>query len=318
MDAKLSMMKPIPTNKILAILPIHSGRYISLQTMCVCKWWVNKNGIATSLQSSINHNKAILSFPQWKGYCLQSSPIPIPQRDNHPWQTKSKQEMGGGGGALRGRDALRRWAAEVAQWEAMLQQAGMLSNGGTQENELQRRHNKRQHYNQLVRWEAASRREDEWQRRCNEKWCNHQLGQTRGKWQWEMEAAHQEAATCWEDELQRQEAKWHCYNQPARWVVVVHQENGWQRQCNKKQHNNQPGQTMGKQEVGDGSGTSRRRDTPRGWVAEATVGLLAPSQRYSTIKKEEASWLWPEKKWLLEKVKEGVVLVPKRKLWAKD
>jgi hypothetical protein len=48
----------------------------------------------------------------------------------------------------------------------------------------------------------------------------------------------------------------------------------------------------------------------------AVVGLLAPSQRYSTIEEEEACWLWPENKWLLEKVKEGVVVVPKRKLQA--
>jgi hypothetical protein len=45
------------------------------------------------------------------------------------------------------------------------------------------------------------------------------------------------------------------------------------------------------------------------------VDLLAPSQRYSTIKEEEACQLWPENKWLLEKVKEGVVVVPNRKLW---
>ncbi len=47
----------------------------------------------------------------------------------------------------------------------------------------------------------------------------------------------------------------------------------------------------------------------------SVVGLLASSQRYSMIKEEEACWLWPEKKLLLEKVKEGVVVVPKRKLW---
>ncbi len=46
------------------------------------------------------------------------------------------------------------------------------------------------------------------------------------------------------------------------------------------------------------------------------VGLLAPSQRYSMIKEEEVCRLWPEKKWLLEKVKEDVVVVPKWKLWA--
>ncbi len=44
------------------------------------------------------------------------------------------------------------------------------------------------------------------------------------------------------------------------------------------------------------------------------VGLLAPSQRYSTIEEEEACRLWPEKKWLLEEVKKGIVVVPKRKL----
>ena len=46
------------------------------------------------------------------------------------------------------------------------------------------------------------------------------------------------------------------------------------------------------------------------------IGLLAPSQRYSTIEEEEACRLWPEKKWLVEKVKDCVVVVPKRKLWA--
>jgi hypothetical protein len=46
------------------------------------------------------------------------------------------------------------------------------------------------------------------------------------------------------------------------------------------------------------------------------VGLSAPSQRYSTIKEEEACQLWPEKKWLLENEKEDVVVVPKRKVWA--
>jgi hypothetical protein len=51
---------------------------------------------------------------------------------------------------------------------------------------------------------------------------------------------------------------------------------------------------------------------------DCVVGLLAPSQRYRAIEKEEACQLWPEKKWLLEKVKEGVVVVPKRKLWAYD
>jgi hypothetical protein len=51
-------------------------------------------------------------------------------------------------------------------------------------------------------------------------------------------------------------------------------------------------------------------------AAGSAKGHLDPSQRYSTIKEEEACWLWPEKKWLLEKVKEGVVVVPKRKLWA--
>ncbi len=51
-------------------------------------------------------------------------------------------------------------------------------------------------------------------------------------------------------------------------------------------------------------------------ILHPAVGFLAPSQRYSTIEEEEVCWLWPEKKWLLEKVKEGVVVVPKRKLWA--
>ncbi len=37
--------------------------------------------------------------------------------------------------------------------------------------------------------------------------------------------------------------------------------------------------------------------------AVGAIGLLAPSQRYSTIEGEEVCWLWPEKKWLLEKVK---------------
>ncbi len=64
MDADLRMMELIPTNEILAILPIHSQRYISLQTTCVCKWCVNKKGIVTSLQSCIVCNKATLSFPQ--------------------------------------------------------------------------------------------------------------------------------------------------------------------------------------------------------------------------------------------------------------
>jgi hypothetical protein len=48
----------------------------------------------------------------------------------------------------------------------------------------------------------------------------------------------------------------------------------------------------------------------------SAVGLLAPSQRYNTIEGEEACRLWPEKKCLLEKVIEGVVVVQKRKLWA--
>jgi hypothetical protein len=45
------------------------------------------------------------------------------------------------------------------------------------------------------------------------------------------------------------------------------------------------------------------------------VGLLAQSQRYSTIEGEEVCQLWPKKKWLLEKVKDCVVVVQKRKLW---
>ncbi len=48
----------------------------------------------------------------------------------------------------------------------------------------------------------------------------------------------------------------------------------------------------------------------------SVISLLDPSQRYSTIEEEEACRLWPEKKWLLEKVKEDVVVVPKWKLWA--
>ncbi len=44
------------------------------------------------------------------------------------------------------------------------------------------------------------------------------------------------------------------------------------------------------------------------------VGLLAPSQRYSRIEGEEACRLWPEKKWLLEKVKYCVVVVPKMEI----
>jgi hypothetical protein len=44
------------------------------------------------------------------------------------------------------------------------------------------------------------------------------------------------------------------------------------------------------------------------------IGLLAPSQRYSTIKEEEACRLLPEKKRLLGKVKVGVVVLLKRKL----
>jgi hypothetical protein len=36
--------------------------------------------------------------------------------DNQPRQTKGKQKIGGGSGALRGRDALRGWVAEAAQW----------------------------------------------------------------------------------------------------------------------------------------------------------------------------------------------------------
>ena len=46
--------------------------------------------------------------------------------------------------------------------------------------------------------------------------------------------------------------------------MVVGQEDGWQRRGNKKQLNNQPGQTKVEQEVGDGGGTSRGRDMPRG------------------------------------------------------
>ncbi len=49
---------------------------------------------------------------------------------------------------------------------------------------------------------------------------------------------------------------------------------------------------------------------------DSDAGLLAPSQRYSTIEEGEVCGLWPEKKWLSEKVKEGAVVVPKRKLWA--
>ena len=48
---------------------------------------------------------------------------------------------------------------------------------------------------------------------------------------------------------------------------------------------------------------------------DCAVGLLVRSQWYSTIEGEEACQLWPEKKWSLEKVLEGVVVVPKRKLW---
>jgi hypothetical protein len=47
---------------------------------------------------------------------------------------------------------------------------------------------------------------------------------------------------------------------------------------------------------------------------DCVVGRLVPSQRYSTIKEEEACQLWPEKKWLVEKIKEGVVVVPKNKI----
>ncbi len=56
--------------------------------------------------------------------------------------------------------------------------------------------------------------------------------------------------------------------------------------------------------------------TPRRIFTMRAIGLLAPSQRYSTIEGEEACQLWPEKKWLLEKKLEGVVVVPKWLLWA--
>ncbi len=47
----------------------------------------------------------------------------------------------------------------------------------------------------------------------------------------------------------------------------------------------------------------------------SAIGLLAPSQRCSVIKEEEACRLWPEKKELLGKVKVGVVVLSKRILW---
>jgi hypothetical protein len=59
-----------------------------------------------------------------------------------------------------------------------------------------------------------------------------------------------------------------------------------------------------------------RRHVPKEGSPSA-VGLLAPSQRYSTIKEEEACRLWPEKKEAvtIREVKVGVVVLPKRKLW---
>ncbi len=53
-------------------------------------------------------------------------------------------------------------------------------------------------------------------------------------------------------------------------------------------------------------------------AVDVALSLSAPSQGYSTVEEEEACRLWPEKKWLLEMVKEDVVVVPKWKLWAED
>jgi hypothetical protein len=47
---------------------------------------------------------------------------------------------------------------------------------------------------------------------------------------------------------------------------------------------------------------------------KTAVGLLARSQRYSTIEEEEACRLWPEKKWLVQKVKDCVAVVPKKEI----
>ncbi len=60
-----------------------------------------------------------------------------------------------------------------------------------------------------------------------------------------------------------------------------------------------------------------REDYREGYrdLYNCVVSLLTPSQRYSMIEEEEACQLWPEKKWLLEMVIEGVVVVSKRKLW---
>ncbi len=42
-------------------------------------------------------------------------------------------------------------------------------------------------------------------------------------------------------------------------------------------------------------------------ITDHVLGLLAPSQRYSTIEEEEVCQLRPEKKWLLEEKKDGVM-----------
>ncbi len=47
------------------------------------------------------------------------------------------------------------------------------------------------------------------------------------------------------------------------------QEDGWQRQRNEEQCNNQLGQAKGKWEVGGGGSASRGRGLPRGWHTEA-------------------------------------------------
>jgi hypothetical protein len=66
-----------------------------------------------------------------KAYHLQYLQSRSLQRDNQPGQTKGKWKFWGGGGRLRGRDVLRRWAAESAQWEAKLQPAWVLRGGST-------------------------------------------------------------------------------------------------------------------------------------------------------------------------------------------
>jgi hypothetical protein len=67
-------------------------------------------------------------------------------------------------------------------------------------------------------------------------------------------------------EVGRQEASL----QPASALrgMAAGQEDGWQRQGNKKQLNNHPGQTKVEWDLGGGGGASRGRDMLRGLAAE--------------------------------------------------